>query len=60
MPDYDERSDFRAEREWNQHVKGPNNYPVSATYDVSVCKSDRNLCLKAYTAQLKKKIKDEV
>jgi len=33
MPDYDERSDFRAEREWNQHVRGPNNYPVSATYD---------------------------
>ena len=54
MPDYDERSDFRAEREWNQHVRGPNNYPVSATYDVSVCKKDRNLCLKAYTAQLKK------
>jgi len=33
MPDYDERSDFRAEQEWNQHVRGPNNYPVSATYD---------------------------
>ena len=36
MPDVDERAeDFRLEREWNQHVRGPNNYPVSATYDVS-------------------------
>ena len=49
MPDYDERSDFRAEQEWNQHVRGPNNYPVSATYDVSLDKS--YTCLKTFIWQ---------